>query len=446
MMEQLLIWLFVAALAVAVFVSYWIRFHQSHRKTVQEKQQAAGLGLDRPRLQYPQIDAALCIGCGSCVAACPEGDVLGVVHGTAAVINGVRCVGHGYCAEVCPVGAIQVGLGDVQSRPDMPILTNNFETTVPGLFIAGELGGLSLIRNAVAQGKTAVEEIARRAHRGHGKRMLELAIVGAGPAGLSAALAAIQNKLDYILLEELEVGGTILHYPRRKLVMTQPVEIPLYGWLKETEYSKEYLLETWQKIVARFKLNVRTQEKVEGLKRTGDYFELHTARGYHCARFVLLALGRRGTPRKLGVPGEELPKVTYQLMDAQSYTRRHLLVVGGGDAGVEAAVGLARQVGNTVTLIHRKDAFARIKKKNAERITELVHKERVKALPDAGVEEIRSRSVLLKTERGQLELPNDYVFVFIGGVPPFDMLKKCGVTFGGRPQEAGREKAVNIVS
>jgi thioredoxin reductase/Pyruvate/2-oxoacid:ferredoxin oxidoreductase delta subunit len=445
-MEQLLIWLFAAVLFLVVFVPYWIRFHRSHKKTAREKQEAAGLGLDRPRLQYPQIDAALCIGCGSCVAACPEGDVLGVVHGTAAVINGVRCVGHGYCAEVCPVGAIKVGLGDIQSRPDMPILAKNLETTVPGLFIAGELGGLSLIRNAVAQGKSAVEEIARRARRVHTKQMPDLAIVGAGPAGLSAALTAIQHKLDYVLLEELEVGGTILHYPRRKLVMTQPVEVPLYGWLKEQEYSKEFLLETWQKIVARFQVNLRINEKVEGVRKSGDFFELHTARGYHCARFVVLALGRRGTPRKLGVPGEALPKVTYQLMDAQSYSRKHLLVVGGGDAGVEAAIGLARQVGNMVTLIHRKGAFARIKKKNAERMAEFIDKRRVKALPDADVVEIRHGSVLLKTEHGPLELPNDYVFVFIGGVPPFDMLKKCGVTFGGRPQEAGREKAVNIVS
>src|SRR3989304_1323350 len=187
-MEQLLIWLFAAALILGVFISYLVRFHKSHKKTAREKKEAEGLGLDRPRLQYPQIDVALCIGCGSCVKGCPPYDGLGVVHGTATVINGQRCVGHAICEEVCPVGAIKVGLDDVKSRSDMPILTEQNETSVPGLFIAGELAGLALIRNAMAQGKKVVEEIARRAGRNRDRQMPDLAIIGAGPAGLSAAL------------------------------------------------------------------------------------------------------------------------------------------------------------------------------------------------------------------------------------------------------------------
>ncbi len=435
-MEQLLIWLFAAALILGVFITYLVRFHKSHKKTAREKQDSVDLGLGRPRLQYPQIDVALCIGCGSCVKACPEDDVLGVVYGTATIINGQRCVGHAHCEEVCPVSAIKVGLDDVKSRSDMPILTEQNETSVPGLFIAGELGGLALIRNAMAQGKKVVEEIARRAGRIRDRQMPDLAIIGAGPAGLSAALTAIQYKLKYFVLEELDVGGTILHYPRRKLLISQPVEIPLFGWLKKTEYSKEFLLKTWQEIVARFKVNIRIGEKVEAVEKKEDYFEIHTQKLSYRARFVVLALGRRGTPKKLGVPGEERPKVMYQLMDAQSYTGQHLLVIGGGDSGVETAVGLARQPGNKVSLSYFKRSFFQIKKKNAERITELIQEGKVKPYADLEVVEIKEKSVRLQTDSGTIELPNDYVFVCIGGVPPFEMLKKMGIAFGGQAQIA----------
>jgi putative YpdA family bacillithiol system oxidoreductase len=429
-MQQLLIWLGVGVLVLAIFIPYFLQFRKGQKVVMERKKEAQAMGIDRPRAQYPMINRSLCIGCGSCVEACPEGDVIGVVWGVAEVINGERCVGHGYCETACPVGALKVGLGDVTNRPDIPILTPYHETTVAGLFIAGELGGLSLIRNAISQGSLVVEEIARRNVRGT-DNALDLIIVGAGPAGLSAALAAVQHNLTYLVLDEKAVGGTILHYPRQKLVMTQPVEIPLYGRLKAEEYSKEALMEMWHSIIAEFKINIRTGERVETVRKRDSLFEIAVGDRTYYARQVVLAMGRRGSPRRMEVPGEELPKVLYQLIDAQSFRGKKMLVVGGGDSAVEAAVGLARQQGNVVTISYRKGSFFRVKKKNEDAITNLIADKKILPLFDSQILEVRPQSVVLSTKQGEREIPNDFVIVQIGGIPPFEMLKSMGIAFGG---------------
>lgn len=430
-MESIIIWVITGILIVGIIIPYYLKFKKRQRLDHERQKEAESLGLGRPTGQYPLVDAAQCIGCGACVDACPEGDVLGIVFGKATVINGQRCVGHGYCEMACPVGALKVGLGDIKTRPDIPIMDEHNETSVPGIYIAGELGGMSLIRNAIDQGRRVVERIAQNGRRSADKSRYEVIIVGAGPAGICASLSAVKHQLSYLTLDQQQPGGTILQYPRQKLVMTQPVEIPLYGWLKKEEYSKEFLLETWQDIIKRFELNIITDQRVERIARNGDILRVTTNCGEYSTYQVVLAMGRRGTPRKLGAPGEELPKTLYQLVDAQSYQNMHLLVVGGGDSAVEAAIGLARQKGNKVSISYRQAKFAKVKKKNEDRINELIGQKKIRPLFNSNVIAIKETTVLLQAGEDMLEIPNDFVFVFAGGVPPFKMLAEMGVAFGG---------------
>lgn len=447
-METLLIYGSIGVIATSIVAVYAVRYRREHGVALQRRGEARELGLDRPRGQYPFVDPSLCIGCGACVRACPEGDVLAVVYGTASVVNGERCVGHGLCEAACPVGALVVRMGDTRGRTDIPILASNFESTVPGLYLAGELGGMSLIRNAITQGRAAALDIVQRQNGVRAKDMHDLIIVGAGPAGISAALTAIEHDLNYLILEQDDIGGTILHYPHRKLVMTRPVEIPLHGKLTRDEYSKEELVAMWKEIHARYHLNVKTGERMDDVSRDGDHFRVISNGGIYRGRFVILALGRRGTPRRLGVPGEEMSKVTYQLVDAASYTNSHLLVVGGGDSAVEAAIGLSEQRGNVVTVSYRRKGFARIKKKNQERITAAIERGAVRPLFESEVTGISEEAVSLTTPAGAVTIPNSYVFALIGGLPPFELLRTAGVQFGGPPTAAPKRAATprNVIA
>jgi putative YpdA family bacillithiol system oxidoreductase len=430
-MESLLIWIIAGALTLIIFVPYFLKFRKQQKADYERKLEATALGADKAIAQFPQIDQERCIGCAACVAACPEGDVLGIVFGKATVINGLKCVGHGRCAEACPVQGITVGLGDISKRDDIPFIDEHNQTNIPGLYIAGELGGLALIKNAISQGQKVVDHIAGSLTPSSEQGMYDIVIVGAGPAGISAALSAKKHNLSCLLLDQQGFGGTILQYPRKKLVMTRPIEIPLYGWLNNPEYEKEELLAIWQEIDEKFSLNVKIGEKLENVSRTNGTLTVHTQNDTYKAQRVVLALGRRGTPRKLGVPGEDQKKVMYKLIDAESYTNTHLLVVGGGDSAVEAAIGLAHQSGNTVTLSYRKNKLFRIKQKNEERFNEMLAAGKLQVDFNSNVLDIRDSSVLLQSEeKGEFELKNDFVFIFAGGEPPFDLLKKMGIRFG----------------
>jgi len=369
------------------------------------------------------------------VTACPEGDVLAVLAGKAAIVNGHKCIGHGLCAEACPVGAIEIVMADPSMSADMPRLSREYETNIPNLFIVGELGGLALIKNAVNQGRDCVDTITRRLNgrRAPSSGGVDVCIVGAGPGGISASLRAIQNRLSYLTLEQDELGGTVAKYPRQKLVMTSPVEFPLLGKFKKLQISKEELVQLWGKTVTKANLKVQTGEKVNEVARGQDgVFTIRTTKGEYRARSVILALGRRGTPRKLGVTGEQLPKVMYSLIEADAYTNARILVVGGGDSAVEAAMGLAHQRGNKVTLSYRGAEFSRIKDRNAKRIKDCIGSRKVEVLFNSQPVEIKEKSVLLQVGGTLREIANDYMWVFAGGEPPNEFLKKAGIAMGDR--------------
>jgi putative YpdA family bacillithiol system oxidoreductase len=411
----------------------------------------AGLSTEGPRAQHPRIDVSHCIGCGACVDVCPE-NVLAVIAGKAALVSPGKCIGHGLCAEVCPVGAIEIVMAKPSMGADLPALSPEFETNVPHLFVVGELGGLALIKNAVNQGRDVIDTIAQRFAR-HGRPpaspgVVDVCIVGAGPGGIRAALRATERRLSYVIVEQEEFGGTVARYPRQKLVLTSPVEFPGYGKFKKLQLSKEDLLKFWDQVRREAKLSVRTQERVERIERlAADGFTVHTTRGEYRASSVVLALGRRGSPRKLEIPGEDLPKVMYSLLDAEAYTGARVLVVGGGDSAVETALGLAHQRDNNVTLSYRKDSFSRIKERNAQRVKELARSGTLKVVFNSQPLEIHERSVLLEIEGRRREVPNDYVWVMVGSLPPNDFLRQVGVQLGSHDlTDAARAEAAGVPS
>ena len=445
MMNSLLIYCFYA-LVILVPMDLYLRSQKKRAARAREAAEKGKSFSEGPKAQHPHIDVTNCIGCQSCTAVCPEGDVLAMLGGKAVLVNGYKCIGHGLCAEACPVGAISMVMANPSMGAEMPYLTPKFETSVPNLFIAGELGGLALIKNAVNQGRECIDTVANRvaafgtARSKAGVR--DVLIIGAGPAGISASLRAIEKKLDYLTLERDEIGGTVAKYPRQKLVMTSPVEFPMYGKFKKTELSKEELLAFWNQVLQRADFKVRISERVEDVRRGEDgIFTVVTDNGQYRSIAVVLALGRTGTPRKLGVKGEELPKVMYRLIEADHYINKRILVVGGGDSAVEAAIGLGFQNGNQVTLSYRKGAFSRIKERNAKRLEECVRTGKVKMVLNSIPVEVKSDAVILNVNGELRKIPNDFVWILVGGIPPNDFLKKIGVEFGMRDitLEAGNE-------
>ncbi|WP_298824503.1 NAD(P)-binding domain-containing protein [uncultured Piscinibacter sp.] len=422
-MNYTYLYLATIALAVGLYVRRQRSIQQQH---AEELKQALAAGLGEPPSLHPVIDTARCIGSGSCVRACPE-EALGIVGGKAVLKNGSACIGHGACLTACPVEGITLVFGTEKRGIDIPHVSPDFETNVPGIFIAGELGGMGLIRKAAEQGRQAMDAVRRRTKGTHD---LDVLIVGCGPAGLSAGLAAIQHQLRYRVIEQEEsLGGAVYHYPRNKIAMTAPVQLALVGKVRFGEVSKEQLLEFWQDVVKRTGLQVSFRERLTGIERRGDGFVVQTDRGSFSTRSVLLAMGRRGTPRKLDVPGEESSKVVYRLVDAEQYRGRHVLVVGGGDSALEAAIALGEQPDCTVALSYRSDAFSRVKAKNRDRLEELHAAGRVQVLLRSKVISIEQRGVNLEHDGRPLALPNDAVIVCAGGELPTPLLRQVGIRF-----------------
>lgn len=411
---------------LVVVATYLIVRGRRHRRLLAIRDAAIKAGLTEPASLHPVINPNRCIGCSLCADACPESLVLGVIAGKSELIDPSHCIGHGACKVACPVDAITLVFGTEKRGVDIPFVSPGYESNVPGIFIAGELGGMGLIRNAVSQGRQAVETIAKLDGIGRGND-LDLVIVGAGPAGFAATLMATHLGLRFVTVEQETLGGTVAHYPRGKVVMTAPMELPLIGKTNFTETTKEALLEFWQSVEREANLEINYQERVEEIGRAETGFVVQTSRNTHRTRAVLLAIGRRGTPRKLEVPGEHLTKVVYRLIDSEQYQGKNVLVVGGGDSALEAAVSIAAERDAAVTLSYRGDGFARAKEKNRARVEQSVAAGQLNLLLQSNVKQIGESHVQISQQDRLFEVPNEAVIVSAGGILPTPFLQKIGI-------------------
>ncbi|MCF6181806.1 NAD(P)-binding domain-containing protein [Lutibacter sp.] len=411
-----------------IVIYFYVRKKKIISKTTEKKVAIAKEeGLFEPVSLHPYIDLNTCIGSAACISDCPEKDILGIVNGKATVINTSNCVGHGACFHACPVEAISLRIGTEKRGVDLPHVNENFETNTKGIYIAGELGGMGLIKNSVEQGKQAIRSIINNKKKSV-PNVIDVGIIGAGPAGISATLEAKKHGLTSVTLEQDSLGGTVYTFPRTKIVMTSPMNLPLYGKVKLNNTSKDELLTLWNKVIKEHQLKINEHTKVESINLLGNNtFKIltNTNKEYICNN-VLLAIGRRGSPRKLNIPGENSTKVAYRLIESERIKNKKIMVVGGGDSAIETVLLLKNR--NSVTLSYRKDKFSRLKPKNREKIKEAIENKSITVLFNSNLTAIKTDFVEVKFDSNSIEkVENDLVYIFAGGELPTAFLQKAGV-------------------
>ena len=396
--------------------------------------------------KLPVINPSTCLGCYACVDACPF-DVLTIDKYVAQVARPEECCGVVLCEQVCPNGSLTVAEG--APILDQPGTHESLESKdVPGLFLAGDLTGLPLIKNAINQGVRAVDAIAESLPKRGGSASSstssstsshhDLLIIGAGPAGISAALRAKEKGLSAIILEQATVAASIKSFPRDKIVHDPPLNLPVEGELWLERATKEELVAQWTRIVRARAIDVREGHKVVNITKTGEHFAVATERAGDAssttdtftAPRVILAIGRRGTPRKLDAVVEADDRVAYSFADARSFEGKKVMVVGLGDSAMEAAIALARQPHTTVTIVYRGKTFARGKAKNIRQVEDLVAQKKLKLLFETRPIRVTATATVIEgtgTHRSRRTIPTDAVLVLIGGEPSWDLLQRAGI-------------------
>lgn len=419
-MSDLVLWGLAGSVALFALAT-WLGAHgRRHRLAAELAAQPA-----TPPSLYPRINHAACICSGACIEACPEGEVIAIIEGRPRLLRASACVGHSDCLRSCPMSAIELVLGTPERAVEVPRMSSSFESTVPGLYVAGELTGIGLIHNAVEQGRQAAR--AALAAGTATAQDYDLVIVGAGPAGLGAALEARQLGARALVLEKGELGGAIRSYPRQKVVMSAPFELPGFGKRKLRRTTKEALIELFVDLVARARLEVREHAEVERVTARPQGFTV-IARGLEVsAGRVLLAIGRRGAPRRLGVPGDHLPHVVYSIEEPAAHAGQRAVVVGGGDSAIETALALAAQPGATVTLVHRGADFGRSKPDNQRALESARANQGLEVLASATVREVTAQHLLVLAGGEPRRLAADLVVCCLGAELPSAWLRALGV-------------------
>lgn len=431
-MVELALSVVVGVVLLTVMVIQLMRARRREQKGAEQLRLAVAEGQTIPLSLHPVIDPALCVGSFSCIRACPEGEIIGVVDGVATLVEAAHCIGHGRCAVECPVGAIKLVFGTAEMGIDLPKADDTFESSRGGVYIIGELGGMGLIKNALRQGLVVGQVLKDKLKRSQATETVsDVVVVGGGPAGIACAVACRQHGLDVRILEQDTLGGCIAHYPRGKVVMTEKVVLPFYGKFGRALISKEQLTADLHEVLRKSGVKIEERQKVTKIEGEPGMFTVTTAGGVTChARAVVLATGLKGSPRKLGVPGEEgAAKVTYRLTDPEEFHGRRVLIVGGGDSAVEAAVQLAEESTAKVSISYRQDSFSRCKQRNRDNIQRLIDAGRVRALFSTQVVSLEDKLVVLKTKEGEEgRLKNDHVIASLGGELPTEFLKSVGVS------------------
>jgi len=424
-MEQVIIY-FIVFLFCGIILYIYLRKMKKESQLVEAKvTKAKEEGLFEPVSLYPHIDVNNCIKSGACITACPEKDILGIMNGRATLINASQCIGHGACFHSCPVEAISLVIGTEKRGVDLPHIDQDFQTNVPGMYIAGELGGMGLIKNSVEQGQAAIENMVKAGFK-KDSATYDVIIIGAGPAGISASLMAKKHNLNFLTLEQDSLGGTVFTFPRTKIVMTSPMDLPLHGKVQLYNTSKAELLDLWKKVLAANNITIREQTKVDMINYENDHFKLSTNTNEEFrTKKILLAIGRRGSPRKLNIAGEDSEKVAYRLLEPENIRNKKIVVVGGGDSAIEAALSLSEQ--NKVILSYRSEAFNRIKPMNREKINMAAEKGILKVIYKSNLLAVEKEHVMMTIEDEKVNVKNDLVYIFAGGELPTDFLQKAGV-------------------
>jgi thioredoxin reductase (NADPH) len=416
----------------------WTRMEaRKHKRAAIIHQDTLSLGDNIvPVSIHPDVDLDECIGSGACVRACPEKDILAITDGRARLLNPLSCIGHGACMQACPVSAIKLVFGTATRGVELPRLTPSFETSQPGIFVIGELAGIGLIRNAMEQGRQAAVTIARSGRRGRPGE-LDAIVVGAGPAGIGAALALIAHGLKVQIIDQDRYGGTITHYPRAKVVMTGSFELPGYGSVRRRTMTKEQLLDLWTDIRERIQLDIKEGIRVEAIYPDGPSWRLVGPGWQDRAAAVVLALGRRGAPKELGVRGEQLTKVAYRLIEPEPFANKHVMIVGGGNAAADCAIALAgAKLCRSVSISYRRPELARLRSSVRKEVERCVEAGAIVPLLSTEVVEIAEHHVTLKTPDGVRQMINDSVIVQIGGQPPSALLRTIGIELVEKRGEA----------